>query len=69
MNVSEISKERPSEGHDFVSFYKAWNDYGEGYDLLRNFFGGLTFVFPGTSTVESDLSILNYEAKGHRCNI
>ena len=34
-----------------------------------NFFGGLASIFPGTSTVESDLSNIGYEKDDYRTSL
>lgn len=50
----------------FEAFGTSWETVGVKYSLLRSFCGGLASVFPGTSVVESDFSVLNYEAHAHR---
>ena len=44
-----------------ASFDQAWEPVKDRYSALFNFFGTLATVFPGTSTVESDFSILKDE--------
>lgn len=39
---------------------------GANYNLLRSFCSLLASVFPGTSEVESDFSVLNYDAHSNR---
>ena len=36
------------------------------FDPLKDFFGGLGSVFPGTATVESDFSLINWEKDAYR---
>ena len=43
---------------DMISFDDAWLAIRKKYNLLCKFFGGLATVFPGTSTVESDFSVI-----------
>lgn len=42
-------------------FQRAWAPLQNKYPLLIRFFGGLASVFAGSSTVESDFSIIGYE--------
>ena len=51
---------------DNVSFDEAWSMIGARYPLLCALFGGLASVFPGTSTVESDFSVIGYEKDDYR---
>ena len=46
-------------------FERCWAQYGQRYQRLRDFVGGLATVFPGTATVESDFSVINSES--NRC--
>jgi hypothetical protein len=39
------------------------------YPHLQHFAGGICTVFPGSSTVESDFSILNFEKSDHRTSL
>jgi hypothetical protein len=43
-----------------------WEPLNGNYPHLRHFAGGLSTVFPGSSTVESDFSILQFEKSDHR---
>ena len=43
------------------SFDEAWGWLYEQYPLLVPFCGGIASTFPGTSTVESDFSIIRWE--------
>ena len=44
----------------------AWSTLQHTYPLLAKFFGGLASLFPGTSTVESDFSIIGFEKSDDR---
>eukprot|EP00171_Calliarthron_tuberculosum_P004072 IDg4072t1 len=44
-----------------VSFADSWRPVGLRFRKLRQFCGGIATVFPGTSTVESDFSVINWE--------
>ena len=49
------------------SFTQGWNCIGEGrFPFLKDYCDGLATVFPGTATVESDFSSINYEKNDHR---
>ena len=54
---------------DDISFDEAWSTIRIQYPYLCTFFGGLASVFPGTSTVESDFSIIRYEKDDHRTSL
>ncbi|ETK92932.1 hypothetical protein L915_03815 [Phytophthora nicotianae] len=43
------------------TFEDAWNNADGKFPILKRFAGGLATTFPGTSTVESDFSILKWE--------
>jgi hypothetical protein len=49
-----------------ISFDEAWSVIGTQYPNVCDFFGGLASVFPGTSTVESDSSVIGYEKDNYR---
>ena len=42
------------------SFKDSWSPLGKEYDALKEFCGGLASVMPGTSSVESDFSLINW---------
>ena len=44
----------------FMGFMDGWSYTGVRFTVLRYFCSGLVTVFPGTDTVESDLSIVKY---------
>ncbi len=43
------------------TFYEAWAMFDTKFDALKDVFGGLETVFPGTATVKSDFSLINWE--------
>ena len=51
---------------DSISFDDAWKPISARHPLLCMFFGGLATVFPGTSTVESDFSVIGFEKDDYR---
>jgi hypothetical protein len=54
---------------DTVSFTDGWEALRHRFPKLRQFCGSITTVFPGTSTVESDFSILNWEYDEFRSSL
>ena len=54
---------------DYISFDDAWSTISSRYPLLCNLFGGLASIFPGTSKVESDFSIIGYEKDDYRTSL
>ena len=52
------------------SFVEAWAPFDDNqFALLKRFFGGLASVFPGTATVESDFSLINWEKDDYRASL
>mmetsp|Transcript_20146 Transcript_20146/g.26081 ORF Transcript_20146/g.26081 Transcript_20146/m.26081 type:complete len:177 (-) Transcript_20146:90-620(-) len=51
------------------TFEKAWEGFYEEYSMLVQFSGGLATIFPGTSTVESDFSIIGWEKDEYRTQL
>ena len=49
-----------------TSFEKGWGLLGNRLPALMEFCGGIATVFPGTSTVESDFSVLRWEKNSFR---
>ena len=47
------------------SFQKCWKPLGSKYNELRQYCGGIASVMPGTSSVESDFSIINWTKDVH----
>ena len=64
--VEEGFREMIEYMDDLISFDEAWSLIRNKYPLLCMFFGGLASVFPGTSTVESDFSIIGFEKDDYR---
>jgi hypothetical protein len=54
---------------DGITFNDAWGSMGLKYPRLCWFFGGLATAFPGTSTVESDFSIIGFEKSDYRTSL
>jgi hypothetical protein len=47
------------------SLKDSWSPLGKEYDALKEFCGGLASVMPGTSSVESDFSLINWTRDPH----
>jgi hypothetical protein len=47
------------------AFKDSWSPLGKEYNGLREFCGGLASVMPGTSSVESDFSLINWTRDPH----
>ena len=54
---------------DCKTFAEAWSWLYKEYPLLVTFVGGLATTFPGTSTVESDFSVIGWEKDEYRCSL
>jgi hypothetical protein len=54
---------------DTADFDVAWEGLSAKYGNLHKFFGGLATVFPGTSSVESDFSLLKMTSDVHSTNL
>ena len=53
-----VENEKPTT----TPFAETWAPFDDNkFGLLKRFFGGLASVFPGTATVESDFSLINWE--------
>ena len=61
---SDLDKASKSSGGDFGVAWKP--AAGSRFRNLLNFAAGLATVMPGTATVESDFSIINYERDSYR---
>jgi len=48
------------------SFERGWKIFKDVYPLLCIFAGGLVSVFPGTSTVESDFSVIGFQKDDYK---
>ena len=47
------------------SFQTCWKPLGNKFKKLRQYCGGVASVMPGTSSVESDFSIINWTKDSH----
>jgi hypothetical protein len=54
---------------DSAAYLEAWISLQNTYPLLERFGGGLAAIFPGTSTVESDFSVVKYEKNKNRMSL
>jgi hypothetical protein len=54
---------------DSAAYRDAWISLHNTYPLLEKFVGGLATIFPGTSTVESDFSVVKYEKNKNRMSL
>jgi hypothetical protein len=54
---------------DSAAYRDAWIGLQNTYPLLEGFFGCLATIFPGTSTVESDFSVVKYEKYKNRLSL
>lgn len=52
-----------------TKFNEAWKMIRGRFPLLCDFVGGLASVFPGTSTVESDFSVIGWEKDEYRTSL
>ena len=50
-------------------FADGWKMLVDRYPLLCQFMGGLASVFPGTSTVEADFSVIGWEKNDYRTSL
>ena len=64
--VEEDFREMIVNMDDHISFDEAWSTIRKKYPVLCMIFGELASVFPGTSTVESDFSIIGFEKDDYR---
>jgi hypothetical protein len=46
---------------DTYSFDDCWSPLGIGFWVLKLFAGGIATVMPGTSSVEADFSLINWQ--------
>jgi hypothetical protein len=54
-----------------TSFAEAWAPFSSSkqFEPLKLFFGGLATIFPGTATVESYFSLINWEKDDYRSSL
>lgn len=69
LNPTKSSQSRSFAERGFEGFDAEWSQFGLRYRNLRYFCGGLATVFPGTSTVEADFSVLGREETKERSNL
>ena len=50
-------------------FHESWEVLGKDYQLLRDFFSGFASIFPDTSTIESDYSIMGWGKDKYRISL
>jgi hypothetical protein len=55
--------------YDSAAYHDAWICLQNTYPLLERFVGGLATIFPCTSTVESDFSVVKYEENMNRMSL
>ena len=48
-----------------ASFVECWSPLGNKYEKLKKYCGGIASVMPGTSSVESDFSLINWTKDPH----
>lgn len=51
------------------TFDEAWGGFHKEFPMLVQFSGGMASIFPGTSTVESDFSIIGWEKDEYRTQL
>ena len=61
--MSKCRKQARCQLHGRLYVNKAFHGR---FEKLKEFCGGLATVFPGTATVESDFSLINYEKNDFR---
>ena len=73
-DLCDLYRRQPDVKRSIDSFYEgavyrdAWNGLRNTYLLLERFVGGLATIFTGTSTVESDFSVVKYKkTRKHMC--
>jgi hypothetical protein len=54
---------------DSAAYHDAWIGLHNTYLLLEKFIGGMATIFPDTSTVESDFSVVKYEKNKNRMSL
>jgi hypothetical protein len=54
---------------DSAAYRDVWISLHNTYPLLEKFVGGLATISPGTSTVESDFSVVKYEKNKNRMSL
>ena len=62
----QVLMDQLDQSDDKVSFLVGWRPLEGRFVHLKEFCAGLATVFPGTATVESDFSIINFEKNIYR---
>jgi hypothetical protein len=57
------------KGSEDSDFGKAWRPLGNRFPYMLRFVASLANVMPGTTTVEANFSIINYEKDDHRSTL
>jgi hypothetical protein len=65
----EFYAQTPEKQSDPVAVSDGWEPFGRRFPNLRQFCAGIATVFPGTSTVESDFSVLIWECDEFRSSL
>lgn len=65
-SIEDVLHQQMELQNDHMSFEEGWKVVDGRFKELQEFCGGLATIFPGTSTVESDFSIINYEKNQYR---
>jgi D-alanyl-D-alanine dipeptidase len=64
--IDSVDKTTIAQHDHTTSFNSAWDDLKGRFEALRAFSGNLATVFPNTTSVESDFSILKWEKDDNR---
>ena len=59
-SVSDVDVARHCRTICAINFEQCWAPLGNDYEDLQQFCGGIASVMPGTSSVESDFSLINW---------
>ena len=68
-NQEQNFREIIESTNNYISFDEAWSTIRGRYPYLCQFIGGLASVFPGTSTVESDFSVICFEKDDYHTSL
>jgi hypothetical protein len=68
-NEPELQRRLTDAAKETRGFLELWKPVGRRFENLRLLLGGIATVFPGSSTVESDFSIINYEKDSFRSRL
>ena len=62
----EVKNEVERNARDGCNFRQCWQVFDEKYPTLQEYCAGLATVFPGTTQLESDFSLLKGAKTSHR---